>query len=187
MSPSQVVSEASSKFTAGVERFQDSLKALRTGRASASILDGVTIEAYGQQMPLIQLAGVTAPEAQLLQITPFDINNIEAISKAIRDNQTLGLNPSDDGRIIRVPIPALTEERRRELAKQIGQKQEECLIGLRSIRHDALGTVNQAKKDKDIGEDEAKRLEKQIDEVMNKAKSQVEEISKAKEKELLTL
>ena len=99
----------------------------------------------------------------------------------------MGLNPSDDGRIIRVPIPALTEERRRELAKQIGQKQEECLIGLRSIRHDALDTVNQAKKDKDIGEDEAKRLEKQIDEAMNKAKSQVEEISKTKEKDLLTI
>lgn len=187
MSPSQVVSDASSKFTAGVERFKDNLKALRTGRANAAILDGVTVEAYGQPMPLIQLAGVTAPEAQLLQITPFDVNNIEAISKAIRDNQTLGLNPSDDGRIIRVPIPALTEERRRELAKQIGQKQEECLIALRSVRHDALGTISQAKKDKDIGEDEAKRLEKQIDEAMNKAKSQVEEISKAKEKELLTL
>ena len=187
MSPSQIVSDASTKFVASLERFKDNLKALRTGRANSAILDGLTVEAYGQQMPLIQLAGVSAPEAQLLQITPFDVNNIEAISKAIRDNQTLGLNPSDDGRIIRVPIPALTEERRRELAKQIGQKQEECMISLRSVRHEALGIINQAKKDKDIGEDEAKRLEKQIDEAMNKAKTDVEEIAKAKEKELLTI
>ena len=187
MSPSQVVSDASAKFTSSLERFKDNLKALRTGRANSAILDGVMVEAYGQQMPLIQLAGVTAPEAQLLQITPFDANNIEAISKAIRDNQTLGLNPSDDGRIIRIPIPALTEERRRELAKQIGQKQEECMISLRSARHDALDILNQAKKDKDIGEDEAKRLEKQIDEAMNKSKTDVEEIAKTKEKELLTI
>src|ERR1700722_1890662 len=114
----KVVSDAQNKFTQAVERFADSLKSLRTGRASASILDGVMVEAYGTPMPLIQVANVTAPEAQLLQITPFDPNNLQAIATSIRDNQSLGLNPSDDGHVVRVPIPPLTEERRRELAKQ---------------------------------------------------------------------
>ncbi len=187
MSPDQVVSDAQKKLNQTVERFAENLKSLRTGRASASILDGVMVEAYGVPTPINQVANVTAPEAQLLQITPFDPSNLEAIQLAIRNNQSLGLNPSDDGRIIRVPIPALTEERRRELAKQVGQKQEECMITLRSNRHEALAIIGQAKKDKDIGEDEAKRLEKQIDDAMNKAKADVEAAAKTKEAEILTI
>jgi len=187
MSPDQVVNGAKTKLNEAVARFGESLKSLRTGRASASMLDGITVEAYGTQVPLIQAANVTVPEAQLIQITPFDPNNLEAISRAIRDNPTLGLNPSDDGRVVRVPIPALTEERRRELAKQVGQKQEECMIALRNIRHEALGTLDQAKKDKDIGEDDAKRHGDQIEEAMNKAKAQVEADARAKEAEILSM
>jgi ribosome recycling factor len=100
MSPSQVVSDAQHKFTQAVDRFKDSLKSLRTGRAAPSMLDGVMVEAYGTPMPLIQVATVAAPEAQLLQITPFDPNNLQAISTAIRNNPALGLNPSDDGRVV---------------------------------------------------------------------------------------
>ena len=185
MSPEQIVSGAQTKFKQAVERFRDSLKSLRTGRASASILDGVTVEAYGTPMPLIQVATVTAPEAQLIQITPFDPNNMQAIVAAIRDNQSLGLNPSDDGRVVRVPIPPLSEERRRELAKQVGQKQEDCMISLRSIRHEAIDTINEAKKDKDIGEDDAKRLTAQVEDAMNKAKAEVESVSRDKEAEIM--
>jgi len=187
MDPKQIVTDAQSKLTQAVERFRDSLKSLRTGRASASMLDGVTVEAYGVAMPLIQVATVTAPEAQLIQISPFDPSNIQAIVTAIRDNQSLGLNPSDDGRIVRVPIPPLNEERRRELAKQVGQKQEDCMIALRAIRHEAMGTINEAKKDKDIGEDDAKRLTTQIEDAMNKAKSETENIGRAKEAEIMTV
>lgn len=187
MEPDQAVSQAQSKLTQAVERFKDTLKSLRTGRASASILDGVTVEAYGTMMPLNQVANVTAPEAQLIQITPFDPNNLQAIATAIRNNASLGLNPTDDGRVVRVPIPPLTEERRRELAKQVGQKQEECMISLRNIRHDALDVIDGAKKDKSIGEDEAKRLHSQIEEAMNKARSTAESAAKAKEQEILTL
>src|SRR5580692_7677126 len=133
MDPNQAVKDAQAKFTAAVDRFKDNLKGLRTGRASASMLDGITVEAYGTPMPLIQVATVTAPEAQLIQITPFDPSNLAAISHAIRNNQSLGLNPSDDGRVVRVPIPPLNEERRRELAKQVGQKQEEAMVQLRGI------------------------------------------------------
>lgn len=187
MNPQQIVTEAQTKFTQATERFQENLKSLRTGRASAAMLDGVTVEAYGTPMPLNQVATVTAPEAQLIQISPFDPSNLDAIATAIRNNQTLGLNPSDDGRIIRVPIPPLNEERRRELAKQVGQKQEEAMIALRNARHDALDLVNEAKKDKDIGEDDAKRLTTQIEDAMNKAKSDIEAVAKAKEQEIMTI
>lgn len=151
------------------------------------MLDGVTVEAYGTAMPLIQLATVTAPEAQLIQITPFDPSNMTAIVSSIRDNQSLGLNPSDDGRVIRIPVPPLTEERRRELAKQIGQKQEEAMIQSRAVRHDAMDSISKLKKDKALGEDDAKRLEKQIDDMMTRAKTETESAAKAKEQEILTL
>lgn len=145
------------------------------------------VEAYGVQTPLNQVATVTAPEAQLIQISPFDPSNLQAIVSAIRDNQSLGLNPSDDGRLVRVPIPPLTEERRRDLAKQVGQKQEDCMVRLRSVRHEALDIVKEAKKDKDIGEDDAKQLEKQVDEAMNKVKAEVEAAAKAKEADIMTV
>ena len=187
MDSKQIVTNAQTKLQQAVERFQSSLKTLRTGRASDSMLDGITVEAYGTPMPLIQVATITVPEAQLLQITPFDPNNLEAIASSIRNNPSLGLNPSDDGRVVRVPIPPLTEERRRELSKQVGQKQEDCMISLRSVRHEALDLINEAKKDKDIGEDDAKRLTTQIEEAMTKAKAEVETIAKTKEQEILTI
>src|SRR5579871_1941309 len=120
MNPTQVLTDSKTKLSQAVERFQDGLKSLRTGRASASMLDGVMVEAYGSSMPLIQVGTIMVPEAQLIQITPFDPSNLQAIAEAIRNNSSLGLNPSDDGRVVRVPIPPLNEERRRELAKQVG-------------------------------------------------------------------
>jgi ribosome recycling factor len=187
MNPTQIVDETSKKLTAAVEHFQADLKSLRTGRASASMLDGIVIEAYGTQMPLNQAATITAPEAQLLQITPFDPNNLQAIATAIRNHPALGLNPSDDGRVVRVPIPSLTEERRREIAKQIGEKVEDCMVRMRGIRHDALDAIDKAKKDKQIGEDEARRLEKQVDDGMNQQRNAVEAAAKSKEQEILSL
>jgi ribosome recycling factor len=187
VNPTQIVSDAQGKFQAATAHFHEEIKKVRTGRAHSSMLDGVMVTAYGTPMPLNQVANVTAPEAQLLQITPFDPNNIQAISSAIRDNPTLGLNPSDDGRVVRVPIPALTEDRRREYVKVLGGKVEDTMVRLRGVRHDALDAVDKAKKDKAIGEDEAKRLEKQVDEAMNKAKSEVEASAKAKEAEIMTV
>jgi ribosome recycling factor len=151
------------------------------------MLDGVTVEAYGQPMPLNQVANVSAPEAQLLQITPFDPGNLQAIAAAIRDNPSLGMNPSDDGRVVRVPVPPLNEERRRDIVKQLGAKQEDAMIALRNIRRDALDAVDQAKKDKDIGEDDAKRLQSQVEDAMRSAQSQIEAASKAKEAEIMTV
>lgn len=187
MSPNQVVDKTKSKLQEAVAHFTEELKRLRTGRASATMLDGVMVEAYGSPMPLNQLANVTAPEAQLLQITPFDPSNLQAISNAIRDNQTLGLNPSDDGRVVRASVPALTEERRREITKQVGVKLEECMVRMRGVRHDALDEFEQAKKDKDISEDDAKRYTTQVEEAMSKAKADAEAVAKAKEQEIMTV
>lgn len=185
MNPAQIIDQAKTKFASAVAHFEEDLKKLRTGRASAGMLEGVMVEAYGSPMPLNQVANVTAPEAQLLQITPFDPANLQAISTAIRDNQALGLNPSDDGRVVRVPIPALTEERRREISKQVSGKLEDCMVRLRGVRHDCLDAVDQAKKDKEIGEDEAKRLTAQVEEAMTKAKAEAEVSAKTKESEIM--
>jgi len=182
-----IISQAKQKFQQAVIHFQEELKKVRTGRAHPSMLDGIIIEAYGTPMPLIQVASVSAPEAQLLQITPFDPNNLAAISNAIRNNPSLGMNPMDDGRVVRVPIPPLNEERRREYVKLVGGKVEDCMVSLRNIRHDSLKSIDQAKKDKDIGEDEAKRLEKQVDDAMARARSDVESAQKAKESEIMTV
>ena len=170
-----------------VVHFKEELKKVRTGRASAAMLDGVMVTAYGTQMPLNQVASVTAPEAQLIQITPFDPNNVQVIAGAIRDNPTLGLNPMDDGRVVRVPIPPLNEERRREYVKVLGGKVEDCMVSLRNARHGAIDAVDKAKKDKAIGEDEAKRLQKQIDETMAKTKAEVDAAAKDKETEIMTI
>ena len=175
------------KMTSALEHFEAELAKIRTGRAHPNMLDGIRVEAYGTLMPLNQVANVTAPEAQLLQITPFDPSNITAISAAIRDNQSLGFNPSDDGRVVRVPVPALTEERRKQLVKQVSEKVEEARIAMRTIRQDALKDAKRMKDAKELGEDDYKRVEKEIDALMGKVQVQIDEAFKAKEKDVLTV
>lgn len=187
MDANQAVTSASDKFKQAVVHYQEELKKVRTGRANAGMLDGIMVEAYGVAMPINQVATISVPEPQLLQLSPFDPSNIQAISAAIRNNPSLGMNPADDGRVVRVPVPPLTEERRREIVKQVGQKQEDCMISLRNIRHDALDAVDAAKKAKDISEDDAKRLSKQVEDAMNQARTDAEAASKAKEQEIMTV
>lgn len=185
MNPTQVVNEAQAKLKAAVSHLEEELKKVRTGRAHPSMLDGLVVKAYGAEMPLIQVASVSAPEGQLLQITPFDPGTLQAIASAIRDNPSLGLNPSDDGRVVRVPIPPLNEERRREYVKVVGSKTEDAMVSTRNVRHDALKSIDEAKKAKEIGEDDAKRLTKQIDDAMAQAKISIEAAAKAKESEIM--
>lgn len=187
MSPNQIIDDAKRKFSAAVEHFGEELKRLRTGRAHPNMLDGVMVEAYGTPMPINQVATVTAPESQLLQISPFDPNNLQAIASAIRDNPSLGMNPSDDGHVVRVPIPSLNEERRRDIVKQLGGKHEEAMIVLRGIRRDALNAIDTAKKDKAVGEDDAKRLQQQIEDALKTMIGQIEAAGKAKEQEIMTV
>jgi ribosome recycling factor len=175
------------KFTSAIAHFEEELKKVRTGRAHPGMLDSVMVEAYGQKMPLNQVANVTAAEAQLLQVTPFDPSTIQAISAAIRADQSLGFNPSDDGRIIRVPVPALTEERRKLLVKQTSEKVEDVRIILRNVRQDALKEAKRMKEAKQLSEDDVKRVEKGIDDDIAGYNAQIDGIFKAKEKEILTI
>lgn len=175
------------RMSASVAHFQDELKKVRTGRAHPSMLDSVHVEAYGQKMPLNQVANVVAPEPQLLTITPFDPSNLQAIAAAIRADQSLGLNPSDDGRVVRVPIPPLTEERRKQIVKQTSEKVEEARISLRTIRQDAQKEAKRLKDNKEISEDDQKRAEKSIDDLMATFNAQIDSAFKDKEKEILTI
>lgn len=175
------------KMTGALEHFESELGKIRTGRAHPGMLDGIKVEAYGTLMPLNQVANITAPEAQLLQITPFDPSNIQVIAAAIRNDQSLGFNPSDDGRVVRVPVPALTEERRRQLVKQAGEKVEEARIALRNIRQDGLKDAKAMKEAKELSEDDLKLVEKEFDRLMGEHQTKIEEIFKAKEKDILTI
>lgn len=175
------------KMDSALEHFADELKKVRTGRAHPDMVAGVTVEAYGQRVPLNQVANVTAPEAGMLLVNPFDPSNITAIVTAIRDNQGLGLNPSDDGRVVRVPIPPLTEERRREMVKQLGDKVEDCRIALRNVRQDALKDAKRMKDVKELSEDDVRAVEKEFERIMNERQASIDELFKAKEAEVMTL
>jgi len=175
------------KFSAVVDHYIEDLKKIRTGRAHPGQLDSVKVELYGTFMPLNQVSNIVAAEAQLLMVTPFDANNIQKICAAIRVDQSLGFNPSDDGRVIRVPVPALTEERRKQLVKQASEKVEEAKIALRTIRQDALKEAKRKKDAKELSEDDVRRIEKAIDGIMANVTARVDETFKAKEKDILTI
>lgn len=170
-----------------LQRFDDEAKKIRTGRANPTMLDGIMVEAYGSKMPLIQVASITVPEPQLLQVSPFDPANLQAVVKAIRDDQTLGFNPSDDGRVVRVVIPQLTTERRQQIVKQLGEKVEDCRIALRNVRHDALKEAKAKKDSKEMSEDDVKRTEKSLDGAMADVQAKLDQAAKAKEQEIMTL
>ena len=175
------------KMNLAIEHFNETLAKIRTGRAHPGMLDGIKVEVYGTEMPLNQVANVIAPEASLLQITPFDPTNIQKIAAAIRNDQSLGFNPSDDGRVVRVPVPPLTEERRRALVKQASERVEEVRIALRTIRQDALKDAKRRKDTKELSEDDVKAVEKAIDQLMSDFQKKIEDDFKAKEKDILTI
>lgn len=187
MNPNDVITETKAKLSQASEHFKQELGKIRTGRAHPGMLDGIMVEVYGQAMPLKAVAGIITPEAQLLQITPFDPSNLQAISDAIRNDQSLGLNPADDGRVVRIQIPPLTTETRQQMTKIIGQKLEECLISARNARHEAFRRVEQSEKDKQISKDERTRTEKQIDDLVGAHKTEAEALAKSKEQEIMTV
>ena len=178
------VAEDRKKMEGIVERFKNEMKKVRTGRAHPDMISGIKVEVYGQFMPINQVANVTAADATLLVITPFDPSNIQAIAAAIRADQSLGLNPADDGRVIRVPIPALTEERRKEIVKNASAKVEEAKVALRNIREDARKAVKIAA---EMGEDTKKRAEKEIDELTKEFSDKVEAEFKNKSEEIMKI
>jgi ribosome recycling factor len=167
-----------------VEDFRKAMAAVRTGRASVHMLDSVQVDYYGSQMPLNQVAQVHAPEAQLITVQPFDPSSLPGIEKAIR-GADLGLNPMNDGKIIRVPVPALTEERRREMVKHLHKILEEHRTAIRNIRRDGNELVKKALRDKQITEDDEKRALDEIQKLTDAEIKKMEEMSTAKEKEVM--
>jgi ribosome recycling factor len=169
-----------------VDDFRKALVATRTGRASVHMLDGVNVEAYGAQMPLNQIAQVHAPEAQLITVQPFDPSQLSAIEKAIHAAE-LGLNPMNDGKIIRVPVPPLTEERRKEMVKHMHKVLEDHRTAVRNVRRDGNEAIKKALKDKKVTEDEEKRAMEEIQKLTDDEIKKMEEMCKAKEKEVMEI
>ena len=176
-------SEYQKAMTAALSRFQDELKKVRTGRAHPDMLAGVKVEAYGEYMPLYQVANITASGATLLVVTPYDPANIQKITAAIRDDSTLGLNPADDGHVVRVPVPPLTEERRKEIVKTTSSKVEDAKIAIRNVREDARKELKNA----ELPEDVKKRAEKSIDDLTKSFTEKVDAAFKTKSAEIMAL
>jgi ribosome recycling factor len=169
-----------------VDDFRKALMGTRTGRASVHMLDSVTVDAYGAQMPLNQVATVHTPEPQLITVQPFDPSQLGAIEKSIRGAE-LGLNPMNDGKIIRVPIPPLTEERRREMVKHLHKVLEDHRTAVRNIRRDGNDAIKKALRDKKITEDEEKRSMDEIQKLTDGEIKKMEDMCKAKEKEVMEI
>lgn len=178
--------ESEAKMKKTIEIYKEELKSIRAGRANPSLLDHISIDYYGTVTPLKQLASVTAPEPRLLVVQPWDIKLIPAIEKAILKSD-LGLNPSNDGKIIRLPIPLLTEERRKELVKLVKKNCENAKVSIRNIRRETLEVIKKMGKNKELSEDDRKAAENETQKITDKYIEMVDELTKKKEEELLEL
>lgn len=172
------------RMTGAVESLKHDLSGLRTGRASANLLAPVTVEVYGSQMPINQVAAVTAPEPRLISVQVWDKSNVGPVDKAIR-SAGLGLNPIVDGQMLRLPIPDLTEERRKDLAKLVGQYAEKAKIAARNVRRDGMDSLKADEKKGEISEDERKRLEGEVQKLTDSTIADIDGAAAAKEKEIL--
>lgn len=180
-------SDTTLEMDMALEHFEGELKKVRTGRASPSVLDGLMVEVYGQATPLQHISNVVALDATTLQIQPYDPSNLDAISAAIREDQSLGLNPSDDGKVVRIGVPPLTTERRQEIVKQLRERVEESRISLRNIRHDALNKAKDQEKNGEITKDDLHDAEKKLNEMVDSYNHKLEDAFKVKESEVMTV
>ena len=174
------------KMDKAIEVFSKELSSLRTGRANAAMLDLVKVDVYGQQMPINQIGSITTPEPRMINIQVWDLNNVPLVDAAIKKSE-LGLNPQIDGQLIRLPIPELNEERRTELKKLIKSMGEKCKISIRNIRRDANEELKKLLKSKEIGEDDEKSFEKNVQTITDNHISIVDEKVSSKEKEIMTI
>ena len=174
------------KMDKSIEAFSKELSSLRTGRANAAMLDLIKVDVYGQQMPINQIGSITTPEPRMINIQVWDQNNVPLVDAAIKKSE-LGLNPQIDGQLIRLPIPELNEERRTELKKLIKSMGEKCKVSIRNIRRDANEELKKLLKAKDIGEDEEKSFEKNVQTITDKHIKIVDEKVSSKEKEIMTI
>jgi ribosome recycling factor len=179
-----VMIDAEVRMEKAIEALRRDLGTIRTGRASPSLVERLTVDYYGSATPLNQLAGISVPEPRLLVIQPWDRGSMGAIEKAIMKSE-LGLNPSNDGQVIRIAIPPLTEERRKQLVKLVHGHVEDGKVALRNIRRDAMTSVKSLVNDKAIGEDDERRAEHQVDELTKQFVGEADRVGKSKEQEVL--
>jgi ribosome recycling factor len=179
-----VMDDAEIRMGKAIDALRRDLGSIRTGRASPSLVERLTVEYYGSATPLNQLAGISVPEPRLLVIQPWDRGSMAAIEKAIMKSE-LGLNPSNDGQVIRIAIPTLTEDRRKQLVKLVHGHVEEGKVALRNIRRDAMASVKELMNEKMIGEDDERRAEQQVDELTRRFVSEADQVGRAKEQEVM--
>jgi len=174
------------KMTKTMENLEGELATIRAGRANPHVLDRITVDYYGTQTPLNQVANITVPEARILQIQPWESSLIKAITKAINMSE-LGINPNNDGKVIRLVFPELTEERRKDLVKEVRKKGEEAKVAVRNIRRDGNDTFKKLDKKEDVSEDDIKWLQEELQKMTDRYIKQVDETVEAKSKEILTV
>lgn len=182
----ELLADAAERMTKSVESTRGELATVRTGRASPHLLDRIVVDYYGTETPLNQLSNVAAADARLLTITPYDKSALGAIEKAINESD-VGLNPNNDGSVIRLQIPEMTEERRREMVKVVHGVAEEGRVAIRNVRRDVMGDMREMKKDGEVGEDEEHRAEVELQKLTDKAVGEIDSLVKGKEEEILTV
>jgi ribosome recycling factor len=181
-----ITSDSEDGMKKAVESFKRDLQKIRTGRANTAMLDGIKVDYYGTPTPVNQVATVQVVDARLITVKPWEKSMISVIDKAIRASD-LGINPVADAELVRLPVPPLTQERRRDLAKSVGKQTEEARVAVRAARRDAMDMIKDAEKDKQITEDERKQGEKKVQDLTDKYIAMVDDIAKAKEKEIMEL
>ena len=186
MSEKDVIKDTKPRMETVIEDFRRKLSTVRTGRAAVSLLDNITVDYYGTPTPLNQMASVHAPEPQLLTVQPWDQSQLGAVEKAIRAAD-LGLNPSNDGKLVRIPVPPLNEERRKQLAKQVHEIAEDHRTAIRNVRRDANDRLKKLLKDKQISEDNERDGLDEVQKLTNSYISRIDELSKSKEQEITSV
>lgn len=186
MEMKEVYTKTQEKMEKRIDGMERDFSTIRAGRANPAILDKITVDYYGTPTPINQMAAVSVPEARMLTIQPWDMSTLSLIEKAILTSD-LGINPQNDGKIIRLVFPALNEERRKELVKEIAKRGEEAKVSVRNVRRDSMDLLKKMKKDSEITEDDLKEGEKKLQELTDKAVKKVEELAAKKEKEILSI
>lgn len=184
--PASVIKDMKDKMDKTIAHYKEELKSIRTGRASIAMFDGITVDYYGAPTPLSGVATLSAPEPRLITISPWDATLIPEIEKAIQ-HSNMGFNPSNDGKLIRIPIPQLTEERRKEIVKLVKKMGEDNKVAIRNLRRDGNDKIKKLEKDKEISEDDSKKFVDDIQKATDGFIKQVDEVTSAKEKEVMEI
>lgn len=182
----QIITQTKQKMQQAIEAFERELASIRTGRAAPSLIENMLVDAYGSSMKLQEVASITAPEASLLVVQPWDASIAGSIANSLRTSD-FHFNPVVEGAVIRIPLPPLTQERRQELVKLVGKKAEEAKISVRNVRQDALSQLKRSKENGDISQDEQLGFEKRVQEVVEATNKDIDSTAKAKESDLLTM